>query len=215
MTKLTQQKAESVVDHLLLGIADLDQGIDWVRSTTGVEALKSGSHPGAGTRNALLSLGIRQYMEIIAIDPQQTETSRTADLIRQLRAPQLITWAAATNDIVSMAEMARQAGCGIEGPIDGSRVKPDGHTLRWKTLRILSECGDVIPFFIQWDTGIVHPSEDSPSGCRLVTLEIRHPKADRLQEILASLGIVATIHSGTTPKLETVIDTPAGIVRIS
>jgi hypothetical protein len=210
-----QQKAEGVLDHLLLGVPDLDMGIECVQEKTRVRAMEGGSHPGAGTRNALLSLGNRQYIEIISIDTKQATTSHTADLIRGLRAPQLITWAAATTNILSLLHLAKEADFAFEGPINGSRVKPDGGILRWKTLRVLTDCGDAIPFFIEWDAGTQHPSVDSPSGCRLVAFEIRHPEAGRVRETLRMLGITATVRPGEKPLLNAVVDTPAGRMSFS
>jgi hypothetical protein len=210
-----QQQAESILDHLLLGVPDLDTGIDWVQEKTHVRAIEGGSHPGAGTRNALLSMGNRQYIEIISIDTKQTSTSQTAELIRGLRAPQLITWAAATTNIVSLRHLAIEADFAFEGPINGSRVKPDGGILRWKTVKILTDCGDAIPFFIEWDAGTEHPSADSPSGCRLVAFEIRHPEAVRVRETLRMLGITATVRPGEKLQFEAVVDTPAGRIRFS
>ena len=207
-------KADRALDHLLLGIADLDQGIEWVREKTGISAVAGGSHPGAGTRNALLSLGKHQYLEIISIDPEQKETSATATLIRNLKSPQLITWAAATADIQSIKQRARTGGYHFEGPDNGARVKPDRSELKWRTLRILN-VANVIPFFIEWDPGTIHPSEDSPSGCRLENFEISHPKPTQVREILMRLGIAATVNRDSTAKLSAVLATPKGRIQIS
>src|SRR5688500_18572338 len=161
-----------MMDHLLLGAADLDRGIDWVEKTTGVRAVVGGVHPGRGTRNALVSLGGRQYLEIIAPDPAQPPENLSMNL-RPLAQPRLIGWAAAASDIDGLANRIRAAGHQVFGPSDGARKKPDGGVLKWRTLGIPSALsnGDVdpIPFFIQWSADSVHPSQDSSKGCTLAS----------------------------------------------
>jgi hypothetical protein len=208
-------KASQVIDHLLLGIADLDLGIDSVEKMTGTKAALGGSHPGAGTQNALLSLGNRQYLEIISIDPAQRNLGRMADIIKSLMSPRIITWAAATTDICALAQKAKAIGLDIDGPNDGARVKPDGSTLKWKTLNIITDFGGVIPFFIEWGAGGVHPSVDSPPGCSLLEFEIEHPSADQVRQILRLLGIEAAVKQGREARMKSILLTPKGKVELS
>lgn len=212
------QPIESAMDHLLLGIADLDRGIDWVEEKTGVRAVIGGSHPGVGTRNALLSLGGRRYLEIIAPDPAQTTFTSNHD-VRSLNEPRLINWAAATTDIEAVAEGARQDGQRLYGPRDGSRARPDGKLLKWKTLGVLNELGgggiEPIPFFIEWAADSVHPSQDSPAGCELRSLEIEHPRAEAVERLLETLGVQTAVKSAPQARLVATLSTPRGEVQLS
>ena len=209
-------EARTAVDHLLLGVADLDAGISWVERITGVKAVHGGSHPGAGTRNALISLGGRQYLEIIAPDPTQTSFNFQIDL-RSLVEPRLITWAARTSDIGAIAKIAREAGL-ESAPRDGSRARPDGKILRWRSVRLPNQPGrqsvEVIPFFIEWAPGSVHPSQDSPAGCQLQSLDFEHPDPAGVVELLRKFGLRMNGKEGKVARLRATLKTPKGLVEL-
>jgi Glyoxalase-like domain len=207
--------AAKAVDHLLLGASDLDQGIAWVEKTTTVKAIAGGSHPGVGTRNALLSLGGKQYLEIIAPDPAQTAFNFQID-VRKLAVPRLITWAAVTSDINSIAKRAQETGYQIFGPRDGSRARPDGKTLKWKTMGVMNTLGvqgvEPVPFFIEWAAESLHPSQDSPQGCRLSSIELEHPDPAGVRATLEKLGIGIEVKQAKEARLKAALDTPKGRV---
>ena len=205
------------VDHLLFGTADLDKGIALIEKLTGVKAVIGGSHPGVGTRNALLALGGKRYLEIIGPDPAQTTFTSRQD-VRKLAEPRLITWAAATGDIGALAKQLTDKSTQVFGPRDGSRARPDGKVLKWKSMATMHESGaeliDPVPFIIEWAADSVHPSQDSPSGCSLQSLEFEAPKASAVLEDLRLLGIDAVVKEAKAPRLIATLKTPKGMVTL-
>ena len=192
------------LDHILLGVNDLDHGIEWMQLRSGVRAMFGGVHPGRGTRNALLSLGTRRYLEIIAPDPQQagaTAGNEMANRLRALEEPRLIGWAAHTNDLASLAQRAAAAGIAIENPRDGSRVRPDGKTLQWKSFALKKDFDGVLPFFIEWNRSSIHPSQDAPAGCTLEHFFIESPAVEEVRTVAGKLGLEVELKPAKTPAL--------------
>jgi hypothetical protein len=209
--------AVNAVDHLLLGVSDLDRGIAWVEQRTGVRAAIGGTHPGVGTRNALLSLGARHYLEIIAPDPAQSAYNFQIDL-RPLTEPRLITWAAAIKDIEAVAQAARDAGYQVLGPRAGSRLTPSGKLLQWRTLGVVNKLGvgavEPVPFFIEWAPDSPHPSQDPPTGCELQAVHFQHPDSQALAAALKGLGIDAKVVQAGTVRLSASLKTPKGPIEL-
>ena len=209
-----QLPAAEAVDHLMIGVADLDTGMQWLEQRTGVRAAIGGSHPGRGTRNALIALRGRQYVELIAPDPAQPAT--LASHLRSLSEPRLIGWAAATPDIEALGKRIAAMGHEPSAPRAGSRARPDGRLLRWTTLGVSSKfvaAGvDPIPFFIHWAADSPHPSSDSPTGCELSSLEFEHPDSENLSDALARLELAATVRKAPSVAIVATLRTPKGAV---
>src|SRR5919106_574664 len=86
------------VDHLVVAIRSLPDGVGEFERLTGVKAVVGGTHPGRGTENALVSLGGGKYLEIIA--PQEGATLSAMDeAMRGLTQLRIINWAVSVSDI--------------------------------------------------------------------------------------------------------------------
>jgi Glyoxalase-like domain len=201
------------LDHILLGVSDLDAGIAWVEQRAGVRAAVGGVHPGRGTRNALLSLGARRYLEIIAPDPKQPGKGMY-EMLSAMTEPRLFNWAVHTGDIAAAATRAVNAGFAIEGPRDGSRARPDGKTLHWKSFNLKDDRGGLLPFFIEWSRESVHPSEDAPKGCTLKRFFVESPAQDETGKACKSLGIDVPVEKGAKARLQAVIASPKGEIEL-
>ena len=218
----TLRPALAAVDHLLLAVPDLEAGIAWVEERGGVRAAIGGSHPGRGTRNALLSLGDRRYLEILAPDPAQTgATSSLLDLTR-VAAPTLTRWAASGRDLARFAERLRAdaaPGVTIGEPQDGGRTTPAGAELRWRTVSArgaaINALGGLAPFFIEWSPETEHPARTAPRLGVLEGLRFEHPEPEAAVGTLASLGLGVAIASGPLPAIRAAIRTARGVLELS
>lgn len=189
-----------LLDHILLGCNDLERGIAFVEERLGVRATFGGVHPGRGTQNALLSLGTRQYLEIIAPDPKQAGAN-PADGLRELNEPRLVGWAAHPGNLDEFATRLHRAGIAFRDPSPGSRRRPDGRVLQWRTLALADDHGGVLPFFIEWSAESIHPSEDAPHGAKLTQFRIAGPGPSGLARICKTLNLEVEIEESEKAQL--------------
>jgi hypothetical protein len=195
------------VDHLILSIDRLDRGIEEFTRLTGVAPQRGGQHPGRGTENALVSLGDGHYLEILA--PISLDSTGEAARFTRLTPA---GWALHSSDLAATVAQLRKASIAVVGPTAGSRRKPDGTLLQWQTANAMGTGLELAPFFIAWDAGSTHPSSSSPSGCRLVSLELLEPESLQLEQFFAAVGYQATIRKQGPRGMRLTLDCPKGRV---
>src|SRR5438105_8485124 len=198
------EQVPSLLDHILLGCSDLERGIAFVEEHSSFRAAFGGVHPGRGTQNALLSLGERRYLEIIAPDPKQPSIQQYS-AVTKLNEPRLIGWAAHRDDLDQFAARLRKEGIEFEGPQPGSRQRPDGRVLHWKALRLKDDRGGLLPFFIEWSADTTHPSVDAPRGCHLESFTLLAPDPDALSKTADQLGLGVTTSKAAEFQIRAVI----------
>ena len=180
---------------------------------TGIRAAIGGVHPGRGTHNALLSLGPRCYLEILAPDPAQQTLAWFRDL-PNLSEPRLVGWMSHPGDLASLAERLRRYGISYDGPRESSRQRPDGRTLRWTLLRLTDDASGLLPILIEWSADSVHPADDAPTGCRLLQFEISSPDPEQVQRALHAVGVTLPVNVGDRPQFRARIAGPKGILDL-
>ena len=207
------------LDHIVVAIRSLDEGIAQFETLTGVKAAAGGKHPGRGTENALVSLGGGSYLEIIA--PQKDARLSAADArMRELANLTIVDWAVRVTDVDAAIAALRTSGFSTSRPQPGARLTPSGERLDWMTFGLTEARMEGAPFFIRWSPNTRHPSTTAPGGCVLQGLVVHDPSDDRLDAVLAVLGVrgvtvapgSATIEAtiGCGPKRTTLSSATAG-----
>jgi Glyoxalase-like domain len=202
------------IDHVILGVDNLERGIRQFQELTGVTPKRGGEHPGRGTQNALVTLGGGHYLEILA--PAE---SAARDAPRDPRVDHagltLASWALQTRSIGSVVTRLRAAGFTVDGPIPGSRRALDGTLLQWQTAAASGAGLELAPFFIEWSKETTHPSVSSPGGCTLAQMEISHPQPARLRAVFSAVSFQTVVSEGKRPGMRLTLDCPRGRVTFS
>ena len=187
----------AVFDHLVYATPDLATTVEEVAARVGVRPVEGGPHIGLGTRNHLLGLGGRRYLEIVGPDPEQPAPTAPRPFgVDDLSAPSLVAWAVATDDIETTVARARASGVDLDDAYEMSRRRPDGTLLTW---RLTPPLPGVRPFLIDWGR-TPHPTETLPV-VPLRSFDIHHPNPDALRAELSALGATTPVRKGDHPAL--------------
>jgi hypothetical protein len=219
MTPRLRYPPQLALDHLVVAAASLDQGASWIAERLGARPQPGGQHVAMGTHNALLRVGERLYLEVMAIDPQGRAPNRPRwfDLdeprMRAMLAegPALIHWVASTRDIETDV---------LRTPLAAGEILPMARgDMHWR----ITVPGDghlpargLVPTLIEWPDER-HPADRLPdAGIQFVALAGEHPDPAPIRTALAALGLSDTLKVtyGRSPRLAAMLRTPRGVVTL-
>ncbi|MCR0982898.1 VOC family protein [Roseomonas populi] len=205
-----------LLDHLVVVAPGLEEGVAHVRECLGIEMAPGGAHPEMGTHNRLLRLGEDAFLEVIAIDPTapapgrprwfglDDTAARRADWEegRRLRA-----WVARTGDLDPL--LARR------GALLGEAVSVSRGDRRWRfALRPdgALPAGGALPCIIDWGSRGCPAPAMPDQGARLASFTLDHPDPASVRDLHQGIGLSGAplLRPGPGPRLQAVIDTPAG-----
>ncbi|MCP4902966.1 MAG: VOC family protein [bacterium] len=193
----SQASLDLRVDHFVFAINDFERGVRLLEDATGVKPAFGGRHPAMGTQNALISIGEGTYLEIISPDSSPASGNPFAGaMLARFQELTPMRWAVATHELLDLKGALEREGL-TTSPIEtGSRERPDGVLLEWKTMGVVDLQSPLVPFIIEWAEGSEHPSKTSPKGCTFRSLTFTHPKPDELAGVLGKLGVGANVKPG-------------------
>ena len=205
---LSRSEVHVLVDHIIYAAPDLAAAVADLEARLGIRAQVGGKHIGLGTHNALLALGPRTYLEIIAPDPGQPAPPVRPFGIEGITCGKLVGWALACDDIDQAVAETRSHGYDPGEVVDGHRVEPSGTVLRWRAAGS-GQADDLIPFFICWG-GTEHPARSAPRGLILNSLQIEHPDPPSFAPLLMGIGANVEVRQGQAPALVAHLSGPNG-----
>ncbi|MFT4299265.1 MAG: VOC family protein [Aeromicrobium sp.] len=210
------------LDHVTfaVGPAGLDDTAEKLGALLGATFVDGGVHPRFGTRNRILPLTNRQYLEVVEVlDHPAAEKAAFGQAVRERSEAGggWLHWCVSTDDLAAVEKrMGRHA-------VPGSRHRPDGFLLEWQQIGTSTIKADPqLPYVTRWDIPAEeHPSQAAPSNVELVRMEIAgDPQrvADWLGEevftALESIDVDWAAPNGLPGILAVTFRTPAGDVRI-
>ena len=164
---MTADLPELYLDHVLIGVRDLDVAGRTFAERLGFKVTPEGRHPGRGTHNRLVVFG-PDYLEFLAIHNRAQELFRP-NLATFLETREgLFIFAMGTRDIEASVARLRDIGGVVDDVVHGERKSGDGTAgYSWRQAEIDRDATTGSQtFFIQHDKTVAERYSEPPDPGR-------------------------------------------------
>jgi len=138
------------LDHIIIGVNDLEQATTIFSKKLGLVASGGGIHPSGGTANRIIVIG-DTYLELITVrTPGKAQQSM---LDRLAKGDGYLNFVLSSNDIEADSKAMLRRGVFIIGPAHGQLRSADGRTRGWSRTDVeRPDLTQHYPFLIQHDS---------------------------------------------------------------
>jgi hypothetical protein len=185
------------VDHIVIAVRDLDDATAQFEDRYGLTTIEGGRHPGWGTANRLVPLGLA-YLELVTVvDKTEALSSDFGRWVSaMLEGGSRFGWAVRTDDLNRKASrLDLEVG-------EGSRRSAAGEMLHWRIAGVAQAARDSsLPFFIEWGAGTPLPGRATivhragPVALGELTI---NGNEQRVHEWLGTTSLPVRVTPGTT-----------------
>ena len=199
--------------------AHLADTVQRLGAALGAPFSDGGIHPRFGTRNMVLPLSAGTYVEVVEVlDHPASDKAPFGQAVRA-RSQAGGGWLGWVVSVEDIAKVETRLG---RDSVQGNRHRPDGVELRWRQVGVKGLQADPqLPYFIEWEAGVPHPSDDAHTEVTMQTIQIAGDP-DRVRDWL---GLPADSTSsvidfefvsphGTPGLMAVTFETPQGEVTI-
>ncbi|GAC1343020.1 MAG: hypothetical protein NVSMB27_02510 [Ktedonobacteraceae bacterium] len=140
----------TALDHIIIGVRDLEQASTNFSQRLGLVASGGGIHPTGGTANRIIVIG-DTYLELIAVrTPAEAQQSM---LTRLAKGEGYLNFVLASNDIEHDSASMAQRGVSMLGPTPGQLKSAGGRSRGWSRTNVeRPDLTQHYPFLIQHDS---------------------------------------------------------------
>lgn len=134
------------LDHVIFAVSDLESASRRFADDYGLQVTGGGEHPEFGTRNAIVPVGLGQFIELMAVADRRSLHPLAVALSDWLKeGDRVVALCLRPEDLDAVAER-------LSAPIiPAERHNPDGVVLRWRLAGVEAALGpERLPFFIDW-----------------------------------------------------------------
>lgn len=205
-----------IIDHIVYCVHNLEEAIIDLENKLGVKASIGGAHLTQGTKNGLINLGYQCYLEILALDENNKSIKAPRWMgIDLLQSNKITRWATKSQDIEKDSKALQSHNVDMGQVTGGSRKMDSGKTLTWQIAMPLSSPEvDVVPFITDWSQSESHPTDSLDHPCKLIELQINHPKPMEVQNLFDRMNINIKINQSDIESIHIIIDSPNGIIQL-
>lgn len=138
------------LDHVIIGVNDLEAGTHTFQENLGLTPSGGGQHPFGGTANRIIVIG-DTYLELITVD--RPEEAQPSMLRRLAQGDGYLNCVFASDDIAADSAAMRERGVSIIGPNAGALHSTGGRSRGWQRTDVeRPDLAQHYPFLIQHDS---------------------------------------------------------------